>query len=91
VHILTPCYFKIRSFRNIVLSTPGFHKCSRIFKFYIKIVYAFLVSLMRASCVDELILRYLLTERHFLIFEPYCLQRTKFVTESNIDKAATVV
>jgi hypothetical protein len=42
---------------------------------------------MRASCVDELILRYLLTERHFLIFKPYCLQRTKFVIVSNIDKA----
>jgi len=42
---------------------------------------------MRASCVDELILRYLLTERHFMILKPYCLQRTKFVIESNIDKA----
>jgi hypothetical protein len=42
---------------------------------------------MRASFLDELILRYLLTEQHFLIFKPYCLQRTKFVLESNIDKA----
>lgn len=42
---------------------------------------------MRASCIDELILRYLVTEQHFMVFKPYCLQRTKFVIESNIDKA----
>jgi hypothetical protein len=42
---------------------------------------------MRVSCVDELILLYLLTKQHFLIFKPYCLQRTEFVIESNIDKA----